>query len=169
MESVVVGTANELPYKENCFKIVTCIDILECEAVIPKKTVGECIRVLEDGGIGIIVMAAHQCLLSEHDRAVHSVRRFKKRELTQLLHNHPVELLYAGYLFTLLFPFMALRKIMNPPRKKIQRAQAISDVRTPNPVINHILDTICRIESYLVPKFSLPLGTSVCVVYRKNA
>jgi ubiquinone/menaquinone biosynthesis C-methylase UbiE len=168
LTGAVVGSANDLPFNEGSFDIVTSIDMLECEGVKPGQVVGECYRVLAPGGIGIIVMAAHQWLLSEHDRAVHSVRRFNTSELNALLHPFPIDLLYTGYLFALLFPFMAIRKKLNPPRNDKPRDLAISDVRIPIPPVNFILDSICRIESSFVPTVQLPLGTSVCTVFRKQ-
>jgi ubiquinone/menaquinone biosynthesis C-methylase UbiE len=166
--SVVVGNANALPFAAERFGVVTCIDVFECEAAAPIQLAGECVRVLHKGGVGVVVMAAHQWLLSEHDRAVHSVRRYSRGQLVGLLRRFPVTLLYTGYLFSFLFPFMALWKMVNSPRRNIPREEAVSDVRIPHPVVNGLLDRIGRVESRLVPGISLPAGTSVCAVFRKN-
>jgi ubiquinone/menaquinone biosynthesis C-methylase UbiE len=163
-----VGNANDFPFKDESFDMVTCIDVLESESVSPESAVKEALRVLKPGGCGLFLMAAHQWLLSEHDRAVHSVRRFTIGQLRDVLKSVNFQIVYATYLFSLLFPVMSLWKIMNRPDSRKERATAVSDVKSINRYLNGLLHAICCIESVFLPWIVLPMGTSVCAVVRKN-
>jgi SAM-dependent methyltransferase len=166
--SVLVASANVFPFDDDSFDLVTCLDVLESESVIPKQVIEETWRVLKPGGYGLFQMAAHQWLLSEHDRAVHSVRRFSKHQFLALFEKANFEIVYATYLFFLLFPLMALWKLMHPPKKNLLRESAVSDVRLPASYLNQLLYAICLPESILVPRIALPIGTSVCTLVKKH-
>ena len=45
----IVASAEELPFKDNCFNVVTCFDVLE-HVKSPEKMLGEMQRVLKSGG-----------------------------------------------------------------------------------------------------------------------
>lgn len=164
----VVGSANELPFAADSFDLVACVDVLECESVAPEAAVGEALRVLKKGGIGLFQMAAHQWLLSEHDRAVHSVRRFNLKKFRALFGLPSVQVIHSSYLFFVLFPIMAAWKLLNPPSRHVEREDAVSDVRLPNRLVNWLLQIPCAIEALILPHAGLPIGTSVFAVVRKT-
>ncbi len=161
-----VADANSLPFAENSFDLITCIDIFECEEVDPPRAIAEAVRVLKPGGQGIFQMPAHQWLLSEHDRAIHSVRRLNLRQFKALFDLPEIRIEKATYFFCFLFPLMAAWKLLNPPRDK-PRDEAVSDVTMPNAAVNALLSIPCWLESRLLPTLPLPMGTSVCAVIRK--
>jgi ubiquinone/menaquinone biosynthesis C-methylase UbiE len=168
LRSVSVASANNFPFKDESFDMVTCIDVLESKSLSPEAVVKEALRVLKPGGCGLFQMAAHQWLMSEHDRAVHSVRRFNMRQLRNLLQNLDFQIIYATYFFFLLFPVMSLWKITNRPKSQRDQEKAVSDVKPINPYLNEFLYAICCLEAVFLPWIALPMGTSVCVVVRKN-
>lgn len=164
----VVGDANNLPFESCSFDLVSCVDVLECEPVNPHVAVQEAVRVMKPGATGIFQMAAHQWLLSEHDRAVHSVRRFSRKQFLGLFNVPRVRVLHSSYLFFLLFPLMAAWKLLNPPARDVDRKQAVSDVKLPSPVVNRLLQWPCTVEAAVLPYVCLPAGTSVFAVVRKE-
>jgi len=162
---LVRGSADNLPFRA-AFDLVTCVDLLEVGSVDPQTVVTRALRALKPGGYGLFVMAAHQWLLSEHDRAVNSVRRYTQHQMVNLFSQQGVKLIRATYLFFFLFPLVALRKLINPPSqlKKV----ADSDVRVPSLIINEPLFALCWLEAQFLPFLSWPIGSSVLVLVRKN-
>ena len=164
---VQVGDANRFPAPDDYFDLVTCVDVMECREVDPPSVVGEMARVLKPGGYALLQMAAHQWLLSEHDVAVHSVRRYNRRQFRALFDGSGLQVIRTTYLFGLLFPLMAIWKLAHPARTGRPAAAAVSDVKLPPLPVNHLLYALCYLESLLFPDFSLPAGTSVCALVRK--
>ncbi|MBI4831561.1 MAG: class I SAM-dependent methyltransferase [Candidatus Lindowbacteria bacterium] len=144
--TALVASANCFPFRDESFDMVTCIDMLECESVSPSTVASEAFRVLKPGGYCLFQMAAHQWLLSEHDRAVHSVRRFNLRQFRNLFAGTGFQVIYASYLFLMLFPAMALWKVMHRPMKDVPRSAAISDVKPVSPLLNQLRERV-RITS----------------------
>jgi ubiquinone/menaquinone biosynthesis C-methylase UbiE len=165
--SSAVADANGLPFSDESFDLVVCVDVLECQAIKPDCATSEALRVLKPGGIGLFQMAAHQWLLSEHDRAVHSVRRFALPAFLQLFNPSAVKILRATYLFFLLFPLMSLWKLARRPRTEMALETATSDVVLPPRLINSLLECVSSLDSFFLRFFNLPMGTSVCVVVTK--
>jgi len=168
LSRVVVADGNRLPFAAESFDLVTCIDVLECEAVSPPALVAEAIRVLKPGGRGLFQMSAHQWLASEHDLAVHAARRYNLRQMRALFRPHPVEVLRATYLFALLFPLMATWKLLRRPRRELPREEARSDVSMPPAPLNRLLYALCCLEARWLAVRDLPLGTSACILVRKH-
>lgn len=161
---VLRASGNQLPFAANSFDLLTCIDVLEVGSVNPHELVANALRVLRPGGQALFLMAAHQWLYSEHDRAVNSVRRFNLTQLRSLFAGQPVQVLRGSYLFFLLFPLMALRKLFNKPGQGVSR----SDVRLFPGLINEPLYWLSWLEMQALRWVNLPIGTSVLVVVRKN-
>jgi hypothetical protein len=53
-------------------------------------------------------------------------------------------------------------------KKERPETEAVSDVELPPRVVNEMLYAVCRLESLLLPVVSLPVGTSVCALVRKE-
>jgi SAM-dependent methyltransferase len=153
-----------LPFAAGAFDAAVCVDLLELDSVEPAALAAETTRVLRPNGRGLFVAAAHQWLLSEHDRAVRSVQRYELREMSKLFAQLPVKLTRSTYLFALLFPFVVVRKLLNPPRSGASH----SDVRPMWFVVNEPLALICWIEAQWLRVFNLAFGSSAAVVVEKN-
>lgn len=162
---VAQATAEDLPFASNSLDAVTCVDLLELGSLQPARLVAEAVRVLRPGGHGLFVAAAHQWLLSEHDRAVGSTRRFELGELRALFSQQSVRVVRGTYLFTLLFPLIALRKLLNRPKEGESR----SDVSLIPGIINEPLYWLCAIESLVLRFAGFAFGSSVVVLVEKNA
>lgn len=158
---------NKIPFRKN-FDLVVCVDVLELGGIDPQSLVDGTLRALKPGGYAIFVAAAHQWLLSEHDRVVNSTRRYTLTQLRQLFSRPDVKILRSTYLFLFLFPLVALRKLFNPPQKTpIEESK--SDVTLFPGVINTILYAICWLEANLLTVFNLPIGSSALILVQKFA
>jgi hypothetical protein len=121
--------------------------------------------VLRPGGHALFLAAAHQRLLSEHDRAVGSTRRFELAGLRALFAPRGAAVLRGTYLFAFLFPVVALYKLINKPAQGEKR----SDVSTPAVLINEPLFWLCWLEAQILRLVNLFMGSSVAVLVKKHA
>lgn len=159
--------ANNLPFKE-VFDLIISVDVLELANIDPSQFATNALRALKPGGVGIFVMAAHQWLLSEHDRAVNSVRRYNLSQMKSLFSQPGVDIVRASYLFFLLFPLMVIRKLTNRARPARAETPTRSDVGLMPAIINEPLYWLCWLEAQVFAHFNLPLGSSALVMVRKH-
>jgi ubiquinone/menaquinone biosynthesis C-methylase UbiE len=86
-----VADVNHLPYLDHTFDFILCSDVFECVEVDEQKAYAELLRVLKPGGHILLLAAAFQFLLSEHDKAVHSVRRYSRPSAIKAFQNSKVK------------------------------------------------------------------------------
>jgi ubiquinone/menaquinone biosynthesis C-methylase UbiE len=165
--SVLMADANRLPFPDNRFDLVVCIDVLEEKQVDPVRLLGEIRRVSKPEGFVLLQASAFQWLMSRHDLAVEASRRFTRPQFEGLAVDQRLTPLYSSYLFTALFPLLALWKLLHPPRIK-QGMPIRNDIKMPPGLVNTLLYGICRLESRFIPYLRLPFGTSVCLLARKK-
>ena len=82
--SVLMADANHLPFQDNRFDLVVCIDVLEEKQVDPVRLLGEIRRVSKPEGVVLLQASAFQWLMSRHDLAVEASRRFTRPQLEGL-------------------------------------------------------------------------------------
>jgi SAM-dependent methyltransferase len=156
---------NKIPFRNN-FDLIVCIDVLELGAILPQSLVDGALRALKPGGHALFVAAAHQWLLSEHDRAVNSTRRYNLTQLRQLFSKPNVKILRSSYLFLFLFPLVAVRKLLNPPQTTpIEESK--SDVALFPGIVNTALYAICWLEAQLLTVLNMPIGSSALILVQK--
>lgn len=165
---VQVGDANRFPVADASFDLVTCVNVLECREVEPERVMAEIARCLRPGGLALVHVPAFNWLRSQHDIAIHSVRRFTRRELACLVGSADLRVVRATYLFAMLFPLLATWKLLHPVRGECAEQDAVSDVALPLRVVNEFLSAVCVFESCLLPWVPFPLGTSVCVLAQRR-
>jgi SAM-dependent methyltransferase len=159
------ASANQLPFRSAAFDLVTCVDVLEIAAAQPSQLVAEALRVLKPGGRGLFVMPAYQWLLSEHDRAINSVRRYNLKQMRALFSAPGVEIWRSTYLFFFSFPLIAIHKLLNRPKDSL--VVPVSDVSVPPDIINIPLFVVGWLEAQLLRFFNLPIGSSALVIVTK--
>ncbi len=164
---LIQTNANALPF-DTVFDLITCVDVLEANTVDPNELLSNAVRSLKKGGYAIFVAPAYQGLQSEHDRAVNSSRRFNLGQMKFLFADLPVEIVQASYLFLLIFPIMALRKLLNPWQSSSEINTPKSDIFVLPHWLNKLLYIFATAESVFLPFARLPLGTSVIAVVRKK-
>ena len=165
--SVLMADANYLPFPDNCFDLVVCIDVLEEKQVDTVRLLSEIRRVSKPGGFVLLQASAFQWLMSRHDLAVEASRRFTRPQFESLAVDQRLTPLYSSYLFTALFPLLALWKLLHPPRVK-PGVPLRNDIKLPPILVNRLLYGVCWLESRLIPYLRLPFGTSVCLLAKKQ-
>ena len=111
----------------------------------------------------LLNLPAYQWMLSYHDERVRNVRRFTRRGVVRLVEDAGFAPLYATYWNTLLFPVMALRRIL--PGSATQE----SDVHLYPPAIEALFGALLSGERMLLRAGArLPFGGSVLAVARRR-
>lgn len=168
LKRVLVADVNRLPFRGDSFDCVLCSDVFECSEVDERLAISELAKVTKIGGRIILSVPAYQFLMSDHDRAIHSVRRYTKRRARRALSASRLEIVSMHYLFGFfLLPIVIYRLLKrlvkgpeaaNPPR---------SDVFLPPRFINRALFGIVRMEAALSRFGHLPFGTTLLVEMRR--
>jgi len=155
---------NHLPYPDKSFDLIVCADVFECQEVDANKAIEELHRILKPEGHLIWVAAAFPFLLSEHDRSVHSVRRYTKYSAKRLFSNVGFKVNRLSYHYFFLFPFLALIKLIDKPKSGKDPQSHLK--RTPK-WLNEILTNIVKLEAKMIPYMGFPIGTSLIAVLKK--
>lgn len=159
--SIVRGSVNALPFKDNSFDAVVLADVLCHAAVTPTDALTECLRVLVPDGLLVINMPAYAWLMAAHDRRVHNTRRSTAPKVAGLLVRAGFQAVSAHYWNSLLLPLMIVQ------RKVLARGKAASDVAPFPPWLDAIFLTVTRAERRL--PFTLPAGGSILATARRPA
>src|SRR2546423_1199331 len=105
LNNVQQGDIHALPFPDASFDAVICSSVLYHQWVSDVEgAVREMHRVLRPGGALLINVPAFSFLHSAHDEAVMTARRFRKREIRQLLRKLNFKIRRLTYWSTLLFP-----------------------------------------------------------------
>jgi ubiquinone/menaquinone biosynthesis C-methylase UbiE len=163
---LVRASVHDLPFPENRFDVVLSLDVWSHAGVVDALAAHETDRVLRPGGRLILNLAAFEFLKGAHDRAVDVDRRYTRPQVRALLKgaNFKIErLTYWNAAFT---PPIALIRWLS--RFRLEREPARSDFRALRPGLNAILKNIATLELRASRHLSLPFGTSLFAVARKN-
>jgi len=151
------------------YDLITAIDVLYHRAVVAEGAVLASLhRALRPGGLLLINVPAHELLRGSHDLAVHTRRRYTRRELLPLLRQAGFTVEWSTYRLGFLFAPLALWRLA----KRLLSAGAepgevASDVHLPAAPLNRLLLALARAENRLLLRRPLPLGTSLFVVARR--
>ncbi len=167
VDNIQLGSIANIPYNSNYFDVLYSFDVLHnLDEDLRGKAVREFFRVVKPDGIIIINCAAFEWLRSQHDDIVGNKKRFSKGELEGLFKDFDTEIIKSSYRVFLLFPPIALVKIIKKLIKLLNK-KSITDNSLPPTIINWILTKIQLLECGLIKNFNLPFGTSVFLVLKK--
>jgi SAM-dependent methyltransferase len=157
--TICVGSINDLPFATGSLGAIFSADVLYHREVDERRALAELYRCLAPGGVLILNLPAYDWLMSAHDRAVHSARRYTGARLRQRLSEAGFGQITTSYWNTLLFPLMVLR------RKLFTASTTTSDVMVYPAPIEILFRTLLRIETWALGRgLSLPFGGSVLAV-----
>jgi SAM-dependent methyltransferase len=162
---VRTGKLEELPWKDDTFDLVTCLDVIEHTAddVIALR---ELHRVVKAGGWSLITVPAYQALWSRHDETNHHFRRYSRRSLREAAR-------VAGWQVQRETSFNTLLLAPAAAVRLAHRGRAADRDHTPDlhlgpKWLNGLLELPMRAEArWLGAGHSLPAGLSLLVVLRK--
>ncbi|PIY71701.1 hypothetical protein COY87_04765 [Candidatus Roizmanbacteria bacterium CG_4_10_14_0_8_um_filter_33_9] len=163
--AVLKGNATKLPFNDNCFSLVTLLDVLYHKQIRDVDTVlREILRVLKPGGYLLITDSAFPFLFSTHDDFQSGNKRFTLGQLHKNLSNSGFQIDRSSYIFFFIFPLLLVkRKIINyffPPIR--------SDVNNVNVLMNWLLISLLKFESIFLSHISFPIGSSLIILAKKQ-
>jgi len=163
LRPVVQGAIDRLPFADGAVDCVVSADVLCHESVDPLLALREARRCLRARGILVLSLPAYQWLMSYHDVRVRTARRFTRGMLLALIRDAGFVPLYTTYWNTLLFPIMALRRLV------VRRADEESDVHQYPPMVERFFRALLACERTLLRAGArMPFGGSVLVVARRR-
>lgn len=165
LPALVGGSVSRLPFRDASLDAITSIDVLCHRAVAGDAALAEAARCLTPGGILVLQVPAYQWLMSGHDRAVWSSRRFDRREVLRMVTAAGLEPRRCVYRNSLLFPLAAARRLL---ARREGRGPDRSDVSPAGRWVNAAGGAALKLESLLRRRgVSAPFGLSVfCVAAR---
>jgi len=164
---LIPASVHELPFPENSFDFVLSLDVLSAIGLDDSLAVHEAHRVLRPRGRLILNVAAFEFLKGAHDCAVDVDRRYTRRQLQALLEGAGFcveRLTYWNAAFT---PPIALVRWLSRGRSR-QNEPPRSDFRAVPPILNSFFKHVAALELSASRHVSLPFGTSLFAVARKN-
>lgn len=161
---VLCGVATDLPLRDASVDAVLALDVFEH---IPDdgRAVAEVRRVLKPGGALVATVPCHPALFSEHDRALHHVRRYTREGFLALLRGHGLTPVRATWTDTTLFPLVAAIRWLGRVRGA-HPAGARSDASRPVGPLNVVLKQVMMMERRFLRRRDLPWGLGLLVVAR---
>jgi SAM-dependent methyltransferase len=162
LNNVQQGDIHALPFPDASFDAVICSSVLYHQWVSDLEgAVREMHRVLRPDGVLLINVPAFPFLHSAHDEAVMTARRFRKREIQQLLQEQNFKIRRLTYWTTFLFPLaIAARTLGGSKMGRDFEAEGASFTQ-------RVFTRIMTLELYLLRKISLPFGVALLAVARK--
>ncbi len=123
-------------------------------------------KLLRPSGLFFVAVPAYKFLWSTHDEALHHLRRYHSLEINRKLKDAGFEILKSThFVAALFFPIATVRLLNNFIRR---RAYPKTHYLPLPQKINNLLAKILEIESKIIKRIYLPVGTTLVIVARKN-
>ncbi len=160
----VIGSAQQLPFQEAAFDLVSALDVLE-HLDDDAAAAHDVWRVLKPGGTAVVFVPAYAFLWRKNDEFSHHRRRYTRATLATLLQGAGFELAEIGYFNTLLFFPQVIASL-------IERAvpSLIQNMERPQEetLMNRLLERTFALEVSLLKRTPLPFGASVYCLAHKS-
>lgn len=156
------GLAEELPFEDESFEVVTALDVVEH---LDDDVAGlrEMYRVLKKGGKTLIFVPAFMWLWGVQDDVSNHRIRYTKKQVVERLEKAGFEIERATYAnITFFAPILAGRTLM-----KLTGVKPESENNINVSALNGVLSKIFSAEKFWLHKFNFPFGVSIVVVAKK--
>jgi SAM-dependent methyltransferase len=162
---VTIGRLEELPWEDETFDLVTCLDVIE-HTPDDRRTLRELRRVTRPGGFLLVTVPAYQALWSYHDVANHHYRRYGRRTLLAAAVGAGWEAERVTSFNSLLLAPAAVVRLLQ--RGRGQHNGQSRDLDVGPAWLNDVLERPLALEaSWLQRGHSLPAGLSLLAVLRR--
>ncbi|MGA1865334.1 MAG: class I SAM-dependent methyltransferase [bacterium] len=166
LENVIRASICYMPFKKKIFDLVISLDVLYHKSVEDdEEALAEIYRVLETGGLLILNLPAFEFLRSRHDMAIHTKRRYQKKEIRKKLNKTGFHVQWITYRNTFLFPVAIIMRLISKKRHKTKSDLYSSLPRWVNKLFYGIL---ILEEKLLLNGVIFPFGLSVFCIARKK-
>lgn len=163
LDKVKLGAAEQLPYDDATFDLVTAFDVVE-HMDDDLAGLSEMRRVLRPGGRVLLFVPTFMFLWGLQDDVSNHRRRYRLSQLRRVLEQAGFEIERTTYAnITFFLPILLIRKLMRWTGTK-----AASENNINVTAFNGILGTLLGAESWILRYMNLPFGVSgLCVARRK--
>ncbi len=156
----MVGVSEAVPLPSGRVGVVTLLDVIE-HLEDPSPTLREARRMLDDRGLLVVNVPAHEWLWSGADELLGHVRRYNRPMLKAQLQEAGFEPLWMSHVFSwLVLPVWLQRRLVTDRRRQLGLEET-------SPLVDGLAMILTRLERVLVRRVPLPVGTSVLCVARK--
>lgn len=169
LKHIKKGDVSKLPYDDNFFDIVSCMDVLE-HIEHDEKAVKEIFRILKPGGEMLLTVPALPFIFSDHDRAQGHFRRYSRSDVKQLLESNGfTEKRTTHFNVLLSFPIILIRLLsrFKPFAKAADFDSKLNYDIYKIKIVNDMLSFIFSLEAILLQNMDLPFGVSILAIYQK--
>jgi SAM-dependent methyltransferase len=163
LENVKLGAAEQLPYDDDTFDLVTALDVVEH---LDDDLAGlrEMRRVLRPGGRVLLFVPTFMFLWGLQDDVSNHRRRYRMPELGRVLKQAGFEIERTTYAnITFFMPILAMRKLM-----RLTGIKAESENNINVSAFNGMLGRMLGAESFVLRHMNIPFGVSGLCVARKT-
>jgi len=163
LENVKLGAAEQLPYDDDTFDLVTALDVVEHldDDLAGLREMG---RVLRPGGRVLLFVPTFMFLWGLQDDVSNHRRRYRMPELGRVLEQAGFEIERTTYAnITFFMPILAMRKLM-----RLTGIKAESENNINVSALNGVLARMLGAESLLLRYANIPFGVSGLCVARKT-
>jgi len=165
LRPLIMADMVALPFKNESFDLIVGLDILE-HIEGDSMAIGDFYRALKKDGILIVTVPAHPFIWSDHDIALHHVRRYTMKQFKQLISLHQWKVLKISYAISFTFPGVVLYRLIAKMIKRGDEKPKTDLIILPN-FLNSILTYIIHIEAFLIQYIRLPFGLSIVAALKK--
>lgn len=163
LKNLQIGSAEDLPYSDNCFDFVFSIQVFCNISGSDLKAWKEVRRVLKPGGYFFSLLPAYNFLSSPHDIAAGSFRRYDKAYILKASKESGLKVIRVNFYNTLLFPLIFISRLLS----KFSCKQPKSDLKNELPILNFILSNLMYLEVALSDIINYPFGLSILSIHKK--
>ena len=163
---VLRGDVTALPFPNDSVDLVTALDLIE-HIEDDSACAAELVRVCRPGGFVLATVPASPWMWGRQDVISQHKRRYRAREFRRLLAEQGLEIVQFTHINTLLFPVVALLRLLRhvfPERGSALKSDF--SMTEPGP-LNPFLGAVFGSEARVIRRISLPFGVSLLCVARK--
>ena len=170
-QTIVQASAIELPFPDAAFDLVTSFDVLvqlpgESSDVIAMR---EMHRVLRPGGLAFVRVPAYRWMMSGHDKALGTQRRYTRPELATKLTDSGFRVIRATYANTVLLPLAMVRRLVLKHLGLVDEGSDVKPLPKSLSWLNKVFAGVLRFEGSLIQRrVDLPAGLSLICVVKKD-
>jgi SAM-dependent methyltransferase len=165
---VQVGRVESLPWEDDAFDLVTCLDVLE-HTEDDRLALRELRRVTKRGGWLVLTVPAYPSLWSTHDVVNHHYRRYTRRTLRRAATDAAWRVDRLTSFNSLLLPAAAAVRVSQRYRLRDDN-EHVSELRVGPHWLNGVLERPLRLEAAMLRRgYTLHAGLSLLAVLENVA
>lgn len=153
---------DRLPFEAGSFDLVVALDVLE-HIERDQDALISLVSMAKPGGYILVTVPAHPVLWGEHDRRLHHVRRYRRRELKRICGATGCDLQLFTAFNTILAPIAVTLRLL----ERIAPISFGNQERMPPVLINRVLGWLFALEGWIVRRMPLRFGVSYAVILRR--